>query len=286
MHSHSAAARRGFHGKSGRWGGRLTRKALPEPALELDGQATTCVVEAWLQRSASERRVGEAFAVIAHELGRLRAPAPLQALAARAIDDELRHAELCRRVGSIYAGRELDAPAPLPLTLPRHAEASHDLRPSLFVIGQSCFNETFASVVLETALARARDPLAVAALRELLSDEIDHARIGWWYLGTMSVAARGALAPWLLHLAQTNAAMWLASDRRTGPDELTSHGVLTPTLVRESVTRALTDLIVPGFAAAGLAPPELRAWTPSEPSPTSASPGCGEAAAMEPTMDG
>src|SRR5262245_11934078 len=100
-------------GSAGRWGGRLTSRALPETDAELDAlddAQRAELVAVWLGRTASERRVADAFEVVRGALVSLGAGGELVALATRAVDDEYRHEELSRRVASRFAGRELDAP--------------------------------------------------------------------------------------------------------------------------------------------------------------------------------
>jgi len=165
-----------------RWDGRLTGRPLPveDPTIDALSPAQREEVSAhWLERGAAERRVGDAFAVIHQVLVEASADPALVNLAARAVDDESRHAELSRVVASRYAGRELSNPPSLKLSVPAHQGATPALRRSLWIMGQCVLNETFASCVLESSLRVTNAPLARAALRELLSDEIDHARIGW-----------------------------------------------------------------------------------------------------------
>src|SRR5204863_1917294 len=138
-------------------------------------------------RAASEGVVSESFRVMAASLAALHAPDELVALAARGIDDELRHAELCHHVASRVAGQALEPPAPLPFALPA-INAPEELRHSLYVLGHCALNETTASAYLRIALADASGALAHAALRELLSDEIDHSRLGWAHLATLPAA--------------------------------------------------------------------------------------------------
>src|SRR5690606_10324396 len=154
---------------------------------------------------AMERRVGDAFAVVRDALRRRGAASDLVALAERAIDDESRHEELSRVVASRFAGKELAAPARLVLELPVHARASTELRDTLNIVGQCVFNETTASAYLERSLEHAKDGrLAKCALRELLSDEIDHARIGWAHLAACDERTRARVTPWLHAMAFTN----------------------------------------------------------------------------------
>src|SRR5262245_23066938 len=140
----------------GRWAGRLTSRPLPEHDAELDAlspEQRSQLAAIWLARAGSERRVADAFEVVHAALVELGSEPPLQALAARAVDDEHRHAELARLVASRFAGRELDPPARLTLAVPEHRDASERVRRSLHVLGHCAMNETFASAFLEAALA-------------------------------------------------------------------------------------------------------------------------------------
>lgn len=240
----------------GRWAGRLTSRPLPEHDAELerlsDAQRRE-LVDVWLGRAASERRVSDAFVVIRHALLELRSPAALVELATRAVDDELRHAELSRLVASRCAGRELDAPAPLQLIVPEHPGAPPELVNTLHVLGHCVLNETFASAFLEASLSRTRTPLARAALRELLSDEIDHARIGWAHLAQLPAAARRELAPWLPSLLEANLAMWRTTPRPYPVDPaLHRHGAPPAELVEEALHGAVERLVLPGLELLGV----------------------------------
>lgn len=236
---------------------------MPEHDAELDhlsDHQRQELVDVWLGRAASERRVADAFAVIRDALIELRAPDGLQALATRGIDDELRHAELARVVASRVAGREVEAPSPLTLVVPEHPAASPRLRHTLHIVGHCALNETFASSFLEATLSTTRTPLARAALRELLADEVDHARVGWGHVASLSAAERTELAPWLPSLVQANLAMWRTAPRPYPTDpELHRHGAPSATVVEDALTGALHQLILPGFARLGVPTDDLRA---------------------------
>jgi hypothetical protein len=250
--------------EDGRWGGKLTRRPLPDVDSEIDALSAAdraAMVEVWHGRSASERRVADSFAVIRDALVGLAADPKLTALAARAIDDEFRHAELSRLVASRYAGRDLPAPELLPLVYPKHEEAPVRLRHLLHVVGQCCLNETIASAFLEAALSLAKTPLATAALRELLSDEVDHARLGWALLASVDERTRADVIPWLPSMAIANLRMWREAPRKY-PDnpELAAHGAPPLDAVERALLTAFRELIIPGFEQLGMAVPELRAW--------------------------
>lgn len=253
------------HGEHGRWGGRLTQRPLPEsdPGLDALSQANReRLAQIWLYRAATERRVADSFEVIEAALRRRAAPEALVAIAARAVDDEYRHTELSRVVASRFAGRELDAPARLPLELPKHEGASPALRYTLFVVGQCVLNETTASTFLESCLEHSRGALARTALRELLSDEVEHGRLGWSYLAWLGEKERAAVGPWLLPMAYLNLKLW-RDETPEDPDHiavLSEHGAPPAKVIHEALVGALTSLIVPGLKQLGMRTAPLEAW--------------------------
>jgi hypothetical protein len=209
-----------------------------------------------------ERRVADSFRVIHAAMTRRRVAPALVDLAERAIDDELRHAELSRVVASRIAGKDLPAPALLPLETPRHEGASPELRDALFVVGQCALNETTASAYLEASLHGAEGPVARTALRELLSDEINHGRIGWAYLATLEPSMRAQVARWMLPMAYVNLKNW----RKETPDDpghvavMALHGVPHPSIIHAALVDALRSLVVPGLRELGMDTGGLERW--------------------------
>lgn len=253
------------YGPRGRWKGRLTRRALPreDPLLDSLGvDERSRLAAIWQHRAAMERRVADSFEHIEAALLRRNAGVSLVALAHRAIDDEYRHAELSRVVASRFAGYELPPPPRLALELPEHRGATPDLRDSLFIVGQCVLNETTAGAFLEVCLSHARGTLAAAALRELLSDEIDHGRIGWAYLASLDEHHRAGLSTWLLPMAFLNLREWRRespADPRHSP-ALSWHGAPPASVIHRALVDALESLIVPGLIELGMATTALETW--------------------------
>ncbi len=246
----------------GRWGGAVTRRDLPDGADEiaaLDPATRATLARIWLSQAATEYRVASSFAVIHRGLVALDADAGLVRLAARAVDDEHRHAALAEALAGRYAGRPVGPHPVLPEQRPEHATASPALKSALFVVGQCALNETFASAYLSAGYAGAKHPLAKAALRELLEDEIDHARIGWAYLSTTTPALRRELSDWLLPLTVCNLREWRRLELPAG-DALAAHGVPPLEVAREALDEALADVLLPGFRRAGLDTRALERW--------------------------
>ncbi len=237
----------------GRWGGRLTNRPLPKRdpsilALSLDDRHA--LAHLWLGRSAGERRVSESCAVIRAALVRRNAPQELVDLATRAIDDELRHAEIWRQGAECYFGETLPPPANWPLEVPQ-IDAPAAVCDSLFVLGQCVFNETTASVFLQTCLRLARGRLARAVLREVLADEIDHGRIGWAYLAWMPAPDRTALQPWLPAMVRAHLREWSRGFKDV-PRVFEEHGIPSKSDTEAAIQQALNDVIRPGLAQWGL----------------------------------
>ena len=248
----------------GRWQGRLTSRELPweDPSIDaLSAEARQELAEHWLTRGAFERRVGAAFSKIHDTLVLDGADSALQEIARRAVDDEDRHAEISRQVASRYAGRELPDPERLPISIPAHPGVSSELRRTLHIVGQCALNETFASSVLEASLAACEGALAKAAIRELLSDEVDHARIGWAHLGGLSPSEKQELAPYLLPLMRINMKTWLETPRDYPTDDrLVAHGALSLGLLRTALLSCVRDVLIPGFSHVGLPTGDLQLW--------------------------
>lgn len=247
----------------GRWRGALTSRPLPEDeSIEaMNASDRSAVADMWLARAASERRVGDAFVVVTDALTRLRADESLVALARRAVDDEMRHAELSRRMAVRYASSDLEHPSLLPLDVPKHRGASDELRAVLHVVGHCCLNETLASAFLEAEIARVTAPTGHAALRELLSDEVDHARLGWATLSSVDASTRAAVAPWLPEMAVANLRMWRTAPRGyTEAPALLAHGAADRHEVDRALRVGLRDLVLPGFAHLGFDVAPLARW--------------------------
>jgi hypothetical protein len=101
------------------------------------------------------------------------APATLIKRAQRAASDEIRHAEICFRLASAYAGEELE---PLPI------DATVVVRkPSIERMAKEAFVDGVVGEGLAAAIARATesdDPVVQEALDTIARDEARHAALG------------------------------------------------------------------------------------------------------------
>src|SRR5262249_32409766 len=130
-----------------------------------------------------------------------------------------------------------------------------ELRDTLFIVGQCVLNETTASAFLEACYAHAQAALAKSALRELLSDEIDHGRIGWAHLASLDRRTRAEVGRWLLPMAYLNLKIW-REESPADPDYVdvfALHGTPPHEVIDASLVGALRSLIVPGLKEVGIA---------------------------------
>lgn len=202
------------------------------------------------------------FATIAREVFEGRADPVVMKLVARAVSDEVRHAEICRLLATRYLGREVAWPPPGPVPLPMHGPAPDALRPTLHITAMCCIKETLASAWLETCRADATVTLAKAALRELLADDVDHARIGGAHLASTAVTpeVRAQIAGWLPRLLEASMLPWLngagAPDYAGNP----AHGVPSSATTREVVESTTREVVLVGFAELGVDTAPAHAW--------------------------
>ena len=243
----------------GRWRGRVTRRDLPVLDLDLAPALREEMAAIWLLQAATEERVASSFACVERSLRALDADPALVALAARAVDDEHRHAALCEDVAGRLVGRVVGPHATLPTQRPRHPSAPEGLRHVLWVVGQCCLNETFASAYLSVAQEGATTPMISGALRELLSDEVDHARLGWAFMQSLAPELKRGLGDWLVPLTLCNLREWrhisLPDDER-----LAAHGIPPRYAAQRALSDALVGVVIPGFRHVGLDTRALEAW--------------------------
>jgi hypothetical protein len=236
---------------------------LDDPSVDAtDAGARQAIGRQWQERATAELRVASMFSVIAREAFEGGADATVMRLVARAVSDEVRHAEICRLLATRYLGCEVAWPPPGPVPLPPHGTAPDALRPTLHITAMCCINETLASAWLEACRADASIPLARAALRELLADDIDHARIGWAHLASSIVTpdVRSKIAGWLPRLLEASMLPWLTGAGADGYAGFPAHGVPSSATTREVVKSTAREVILVGFEQLGVDTSSARAW--------------------------
>jgi len=228
----------------------------------LDDERRGVVVATCNRRAALELEGAAAFTGVTQALLDLRADAAIVELAARAIVEEMNHSEIYRSLASAYAGAEGPRPRPGPIAWPAHEDADPALRPALHVVGMCAINETMACGFLELCLAGARAPAVRRGLRDVLSDEIRHGRIGWAWLAAadLPARARASLAAHVLPLLRAQVRGWRAQIGTVPEPAVPEHGCPSGAAIEEAMRASVTNLVLPGFERLGLDVRAARAW--------------------------
>jgi hypothetical protein len=136
-----------------------------------------------------------------------------------------------------------------------------------------CINETIASAWLKASLEDAKTPLARAAIREFLADDVHHARLGWAHVasGFVDAPERAKVAAWLPRLFEAVLGPWL-SPLGTAPlaasggeshalvDGIPEYGLPAWETTRRAVVSAVDDVVLPGFDQLGVETGPVREW--------------------------
>jgi hypothetical protein len=182
-------------------------------------------------------------------------------LAARASQDEMRHASRC---ADILRGRQAEVPLPetrlleyAPPTLTPEQRLTYEL------VAQSCVSETESMATLVTLLDEARDETLKSVLHELARDEVQHARLGWGYLTWARDRLDLAfLAPLLPVMANGTAGPDLFRPALPGTDEPTLYqaGVVPHSERQRVYLETLESVVIPGMTEYGVDIAPLRLW--------------------------
>jgi hypothetical protein len=153
------------------------------PEGERSRKVAAAAARVWSFRARAELDAAARFDRLAQALAVDAAPESLVALAARAAADERRHQRLCdglsqrfaERAGALGTARMSHGAPPAP-SLPEGERLVHE------VVAMCCITETLSAALLGVMMDRASDDEVRHVIHDILSDEIDHGRIGWGYL--------------------------------------------------------------------------------------------------------
>jgi len=239
--------------------------------------------DAWLGLCQDERDSVIAATTVTTDLARMGAPPAILGMAARVIEDEVRHVEVCLRVlaelgtntSATPAGGTRIAPDADQPVANDDDDGSDDPRRAIevrlaraliarFAVGQSLSAACFA-----TARATAREPLIAWSYTELLRDEARHgafgARAGEWVIRHWTPAQRQTLWSECLREMQTfeqrvggpviNAPQ-IAARGNTAAAAL---GLLTPAASCGAVISSISRCVLIHLARLGVVPPSPEA---------------------------
>ncbi len=228
----------------------------------LSPEARRALAESYTAAALAEHASVASFARFALDLAALGAPPELLTAASEAMQDEVRHAELCFALAAAYGDAPV-GPGPLPLAgLVAGQSAEAIVRAA---VREGCVEETLAAAEAELASHRATDPAVRAALTEIAEDEARHAVLAWRLVGWAVRRDRSLVAAVRQELERATAALdeleLPALPHGLEPDVACAHGVVPPDLRRHLRERCLHQTVRP-CANALLA--ALGAPSPSE----------------------
>jgi hypothetical protein len=218
----------------------------------MDPALRRAVGASWQRRAHEELRAARGFAVLSQKLLEAGAPPEPTARVARAVTDEMRHAEICRALAARYLGEDVSWPGPVPVEPSGDAE-DRLVRASLHAVTLCCVSESVAAVFVEASLEAATSPSVRATLGIILADEVEHGRAGWVYLASVmgEAAVVRAVQRDMAGIVRRVAACWFDDTAITLPDGAPEHGLPSNDDTHRAVVTALRDVVVPGFAALG-----------------------------------
>ncbi len=250
-------------------GGKLARipKALPWSAFraaEHPRAALALATDFWLGLAQGEYGAVGLFAKIATAMTAAGAPFDLVYAATVASADETRHAEYALRMASLSHGKEatlsLDAAA-----FETHlAPIASDEELDLTLVNAVAISETLATALLTACQRRASERLSRSLLTAVLSDEVHHARLGWYYLAhrasQWTTAERQRLADAAAEVVvRVEEEFWMGRDApRNASAGARALGVLDSKSQRTVIRDVMENEIVPGLDALGFG--ASRAW--------------------------
>lgn len=216
----------------------------------------------WQGRARSESIAAVRFASLLNDVARLGTSPGVLELLAFAVGEEWRHTRACAELAAFYAGREVRLPTEADDRSPTYPDRPNEISVALRLLGTSCISEMVAATWLQECLEGTTVPCVRARLRELLKDDVRHARIGWAHLATRTLSGldnQRDLGPGLAEVFDKYATPWLYAE--DFPDEgFPTHGLPSLKTTREVTFSTVRDLILPGLEEVGIAPEPALAW--------------------------
>lgn len=216
-------------------------------ALDGDGRAT--VAAYWWRRAEGEMTSWVGFQHVLDDLRALGSPAAVCELAERAVADEHRHALWCRdwavRFG--HAGGEVKPRSLQPIRFRGTSEAENRLLRVLLC----CFTETVGCFILREVRRVVTHPELRRLNQRHLADEIQHSRVGWGHLASLSSDARAFVRAWIPTVLGLLPEACCEGEEQQR-EELVPFGYFTPRLLRSAHDEAVEQVILPGLFQLGL----------------------------------
>lgn len=230
------------------------------PDLHPRGRALVAGV--WAFRARSEREASSRFDRLAAQLDAEDAAPVVVAMARRAAADEGRHVAICEELAARYGHR--GAPDEETAAGEIGPRGAGDRERLLYEVVAFCaVTESINAALMTVSFERATDPAVRAAVREILRDEVTHARLGWAHLSAERARGGGeGLARGLpAMLAGTvRDELFAPTDGEAVDPALAGHGELPRALRVEVFVRTMEAVVFPGLEAHGVDTGAGRSW--------------------------
>jgi hypothetical protein len=203
----------------------------------------------WFRRAEGEMTSWVGFRHVLEDLRALGSPGPVRELAERAVEDEHRHALWCRD-WAVHFGHPGGDVVPRSLE-PIRFRGATDTENRLLRILLCCFTETVGCFILREVRRVVTHPELRRLNQRHLADEIQHSRVGWGHLASVTHSQRDFLR------ARAHAVLALLPEaccegEEQAREELVPFGYFTPRLLRSAHDEAVEQVIVPGLVRLGL----------------------------------
>jgi hypothetical protein len=220
------------------------------------------VAATWAFRTRAEIEATARFARIATELAEVGATPIVVRGAADASADELRHRDLCARLAAKWGEPNALAHEP---PRSRIGRSEMDPRDRLLweMVAVCCISETMNTSLMTRCMEVAKDEEIRSTLRELLEDEVRHARLGWAHLAAERSEGRGQflrdVLPLLLE-ASVEPGFLEGPPPNPWTDALYDYGELPWAELVQIYRDTLNLVVFPGLDAVGVDTAKGRAW--------------------------
>ena len=230
---------------------KFDRSKYPDAALKLAAHAQT-------KLALGEYGAVELFAHLASAMSLLGVPFDLVAAAARTPSDEIRHADYAMRAAKLLSGGDVDITIDAEAVTKRWAKPIDQEWLDHIMLELCAVSETLSCALLSACMERAKDPVMHALFSGIVSDEVHHARLGWYYFAWRApqwtraeqqrVADRGGQI-----LVRLEKQFWHGRDAEPKARKAArALGVLESEGQRATVRAVMEDEIVPALDALGL----------------------------------
>jgi hypothetical protein len=228
------------------------RERYPEAALELASDLHT-------RLAIGEYSAVGLFAQITAGLALTGAPLDLIAAATRVASDEIRHAEYCLRMAELCAGTTVELGVDTAAVAASVPAATNLANVDFLMLKYAAVGETLAAALLTECRRRATDHVARALYSSLVSDEVHHARLGWYYFAyrapLLTLPERQLLTDRIAEFVmELEAEFWIGRDApESAKNAARALGVLDSPTQQSVLSHVMEGEVVPALDALGLA---------------------------------